>query len=154
MDERDDGYIRPRHWARERCLTELGEPAGAHEVEGAVASWRGSGETIGLPIFTVMLAEAYLLAGRIEAAQAALAEPLLTGREAAEGWVEPLLHCVRAEIALAAGAPGALGALERAAAFAGARGARLMESRALARLDRSVAISQDPGPPGGTAALA
>jgi hypothetical protein len=29
LDERDYGYFCPRHWARERRLTELGEPAGA-----------------------------------------------------------------------------------------------------------------------------
>jgi tetratricopeptide (TPR) repeat protein len=103
--------------------------AGLREIERALERWRASGQTIGMPAFVLMLADAYLIAGRVDEASAALADPLLGGRGASEGWLEPLLRCLRAEMLAASGAPEAQDARLEAVRFARERGARLIVER-------------------------
>jgi len=118
-------------WAR----TALGDArAGLREIERALARWRASGQTIGLLAFTLMQADACLRAERVDEARAALADPLLAGRGAAEGWLEPLLRCLHAEILHAAGDPEAQCALREVIDCARARGDALIAERASARL--------------------
>ena len=86
-----------RGWARLR----RGEADGLTEVEETVRAWRGSGATIGLSLFLVVLAESYLYSGRIDDAEAALNDPVLSQRSVSERWLEAEAHRLRGEVALA-----------------------------------------------------
>ena len=111
--------------------------AGVREIERALERWRATGQTIGLQLFQLMLADACLLGERVDEARAALADPILNNRGSAEGWIEPLLHCLRAEASLAARAPDAEDVLREALAFARERGAQLIVDRLSARRQAS-----------------
>ena len=108
---------------------------GLREIERALGRWRAGGQTIGMLAFALMLADAYLIAQRVDDARRALADPQLHGRGAAEGWLEPLRRCLQAEILHAHGAPEAREALLEAQRFAGERGARLIAERVLGLLE-------------------
>jgi class 3 adenylate cyclase/predicted ATPase len=103
--------------------------AGLREIERALERWRAGGNTIGIHAFLIMLADAYRMAGRVDDARAALADPVFAGRASSEGWLEPLLRCVRAETLVAAELPEARAAALDARSFADERGARLIVQR-------------------------
>jgi len=117
------------------ACTALGEArAGLREMERALERWREAGNTIGMHAFLLMLADAYLIERRVDEAGQALADPLLAGRSSTEGWLEPLLRCLRAEHLQLADSPDATAALRAALAFAEERGAKLLADRLRPRL--------------------
>jgi class 3 adenylate cyclase len=119
---------------------------GLREIERALARWRAGGQTIGTLAFALMLADAYLSAQRVDDAREILADPQLCARGAAEGWLEPLLRCLHAQILLADGAPGAADALREVLRFAEERGALLIAGRARDLIEGSAGSLSDPPP--------
>jgi len=113
-------------WAR----TRLNETSGPEEVERAVREWRASGSSIGMAIFLIYLADAQLAAGHTEAAAAIFEDPLLAELRTSEGWLEPLVRCLRARVLTALGDAEAAEAIASAVELARERGAHLIETRA------------------------
>jgi len=116
-----------------------GERGAVADLRAGFALTAGTGSRGGAPAMIVLLGEAYLAAGQLAEARAAVEGGLALSAQMGQPFFDAELHRLRGEIALAAGAPAedAIEAFRRALAVARAQEAKSFELRGaicLARL--------------------
>lgn len=78
-------------WAR----VTHGDLEGVGEVDAAIAAWRHAGNSIGLPVFLLVLAKTYLAAGQVNEARSVLEDPALIAGLERELWLRSLAAVLR-----------------------------------------------------------
>jgi predicted Zn-dependent peptidase len=116
------------------AVARLGEPQrGARSIAAGLEASRATGARMDDQHYLALLADARLLGGERDAAEAAIDEGLALGRRLRSRHLEPELLRLRA-VALGRDAPRAQATLREAIAVAGEQGSRMLELRARTEL--------------------